>query len=39
MLEVVADFIDHVIPGQRFAIVGASTGAYLARALSIAKPP
>jgi pimeloyl-ACP methyl ester carboxylesterase len=31
MLEVVADFIDHVIPGQRFAIVGASTGAYLAR--------
>lgn len=31
MLEVVLDFIDAVIPGQRFAVAGASLGAYLAR--------
>jgi pimeloyl-ACP methyl ester carboxylesterase len=31
MLEVILDFIDHVIPGQRFVVAGASAGAYLAR--------
>ena len=32
-LDVVLDFIDSVIPGQRFAVVGASAGGYLARGL------
>lgn len=31
ILDVVLDFIDNVIPRQRFVIVGASAGAYLAR--------
>jgi pimeloyl-ACP methyl ester carboxylesterase len=31
MLQVVLDFIDHVIPGQRFVLTGSSKGAYLAR--------
>ena len=31
ILDVVLDFIDAVIPGQRYAVVGASAGAYLAR--------
>lgn len=31
ILDVVLDFIDHVIPGQRFVIAGTSAGAYLAR--------
>ena len=31
ILDVVLDFIDRVIPGQRFVVVGASAGAYLAR--------
>lgn len=31
MLEVVLEFIDAVIPGQRFALAGESYGAYLAR--------
>jgi pimeloyl-ACP methyl ester carboxylesterase len=31
MLEVVMDFIDHVIPEQHYAIAGVSAGAYLAR--------
>jgi len=31
MLEIVLDFIDAVIPGQRFALAGESYGAYLAR--------
>jgi pimeloyl-ACP methyl ester carboxylesterase len=31
MLDVVLDFIDHVIPGQRFVVAGTSAGAYLAR--------
>jgi pimeloyl-ACP methyl ester carboxylesterase len=31
MLDVVCDFIDQVIPGQRFAIGGYSYGGYLAR--------
>ena len=30
-LDVVLDFIDAVIPGQRFVVAGASAGAYLAR--------
>ena len=31
MLDVVLDFIDSLIPGQRFVVAGASAGAYLAR--------
>jgi pimeloyl-ACP methyl ester carboxylesterase len=31
ILDVVLDFIDNVIPGQRFVVVGSSLGAYLAR--------
>jgi pimeloyl-ACP methyl ester carboxylesterase len=31
MLDVVLEFIDTVIPGQRFLVAGASAGAYLAR--------
>ena len=31
ILDVVLDFIDNVIPGQRFVVVGSSAGAYLAR--------
>jgi pimeloyl-ACP methyl ester carboxylesterase len=31
ILDVVLDFIDNVISGQRFVVVGASAGAYLAR--------
>ena len=33
ILDVVLEFIDKVIPGQRFAVAGASAGAYLARGL------
>ena len=33
MLEVVLDFIDTIIPGERFVVVGASYGGYLARGL------
>jgi len=31
ILDVVLDFIDSVIPGQRFVVAGTSAGAYLAR--------
>ncbi len=31
ILDVVLDFIDNVIPGQRFVLAGSSLGAYLAR--------
>ena len=31
ILDVVLDFIDNVVSGQRFVLVGASAGAYLAR--------
>jgi pimeloyl-ACP methyl ester carboxylesterase len=31
ILDVVLEFIDNVIPGQRFVVVGTSAGAYLAR--------
>jgi len=31
ILDVVLDFIDNVIPGQRLVVAGASAGAYLAR--------
>jgi pimeloyl-ACP methyl ester carboxylesterase len=31
ILDVVLDFIDHVIPGRRFVVAGTSAGAYLAR--------
>ena len=33
ILDVVLDFIDNVIPGQRFAVAGTSAGAYLARGI------
>ncbi len=33
MLEVLTQFIDQVIPGQRFAVAGISYGGYLARGL------
>jgi pimeloyl-ACP methyl ester carboxylesterase len=33
MLDVVVDFVDNVIPRQRFAVAGTSAGAYLARGL------
>ena len=33
MLDVVLDFIDQVIPGQRFALAGESYGGYLARGI------
>lgn len=38
ILEVVLGFIDAVIPGQRFAVAGASAGAYLARGVVYWKP-
>jgi pimeloyl-ACP methyl ester carboxylesterase len=31
MLDVILDFIDNVIPGERFVLTGSSKGAYLAR--------
>ncbi len=34
MLDVILDFIDNIIPGQRFMIAGASAGAYLARGVA-----
>jgi len=33
ILDVVLEFIDNVIPGQRFTVAGTSAGAYLARGL------
>jgi pimeloyl-ACP methyl ester carboxylesterase len=33
MLDVVLDFIDKVIPGERFVLTGSSKGAYLARGI------
>ncbi|HCC79254.1 MAG: hypothetical protein A2X25_15505 [Chloroflexi bacterium GWB2_49_20] len=38
MLDVVLDFIDNVIPGQRFVLAGASLGAYLARGVVHHRP-
>jgi pimeloyl-ACP methyl ester carboxylesterase len=35
VLEVMLDFIDSVLPGQRFVLVGASAGAYLARGVTL----
>lgn len=37
ILDVVLDFIDSVIPGQRFVVAGASAGAYLARGIAYRK--
>ncbi|MCL4554274.1 MAG: alpha/beta hydrolase [Actinobacteria bacterium] len=37
-LDVVLDFIDAVIPGERFALAGASAGAYLARGVAYRRP-
>jgi pimeloyl-ACP methyl ester carboxylesterase len=34
VLDVVLDFIDTVIPGQRFVVAGTSAGAYLARGVA-----
>jgi pimeloyl-ACP methyl ester carboxylesterase len=38
MLDVVLDFIDQVIPGQRFALAGESYGGYLARGIIYCRP-
>jgi pimeloyl-ACP methyl ester carboxylesterase len=38
MLDVVCDFIDAVIPGQSFALLGLSYGGYLARGVVYRKP-
>jgi pimeloyl-ACP methyl ester carboxylesterase len=37
MLDVICDFIDQVLPGQRFAIGGYSYGGYLARGVLLRK--
>jgi pimeloyl-ACP methyl ester carboxylesterase len=37
ILDVVLDFIDNVIPGQRLVVAGASAGAYLARGITYRK--
>jgi pimeloyl-ACP methyl ester carboxylesterase len=39
MLEVVLDFIDHMIPGQNFSVAGVSAGAYQARGIIYHKLP
>ena len=38
MLDVVLEFIDHGIPGQRFVVAGTSAGAYLARGVVYRRP-
>jgi pimeloyl-ACP methyl ester carboxylesterase len=38
MLDVVCDFIDAVLPGQSFALLGLSYGGYLARGVVYRKP-
>lgn len=38
VLDVICDFIEKVIPGQRFAVAGGSAGAYLARGVAYRKP-
>jgi len=38
MLDVVLEFIDQVIPGQRFLLAGESYGGYLARGIIYRKP-
>ena len=38
VLEVLLGFVDHVIPHQRFLVVGESYGGYLARALVLRRP-
>jgi len=38
MLDVVLDFMDQVIPGQRFALAGESYGGYLARGIIYRRP-
>ncbi len=37
ILDVVLDFIDNVIPGQRFVVAGTSAGGYLARGVAYRK--
>lgn len=37
ILDVVLEFIDNVIPGQRFLVAGTSAGAYLARGIAYSK--
>ena len=37
MLDVVLDFIDNIIPRQRFVVAGASAGAYLSRGIAYRK--
>ena len=38
MLDVILDFIDNLIPGQRFVVTGASAGAYIARGIVHQRP-
>jgi pimeloyl-ACP methyl ester carboxylesterase len=38
ILGVVFDFIDNVIPGERFVLAGSSAGAYLARGVVLHRP-
>ena len=38
MLDIVSDFIDQVIPGQRFVLAGDSYGGYLARGIIYRRP-
>jgi len=38
MLDIVLEFIDQVIPGQRFVLAGESYGGYLARGIIYRKP-
>jgi pimeloyl-ACP methyl ester carboxylesterase len=38
VLDIILDFIDTVIPGQRFLVVGVSRGGYLARGVIHKKP-
>ncbi|HEY3476613.1 MAG TPA: alpha/beta hydrolase [Anaerolineales bacterium] len=38
VLDVMLDFIDHVIPGERLVVAGGSAGAYLARGVAYRKP-
>ena len=37
MLDVVVDFIDAILPEQRFLLVGVSYGGYLARGVMLRK--
>ena len=38
ILDIVLEFMDHVIPGERFAVAGMSYGGYLARGVVFRRP-